>query len=135
MDAKLVRSKTKYDEIRMLHSDTIALVTLEKPRYMRRFYFVQRRIESCTDVGTLPAPRDVALKQLIMEKLDDLYSREAAIKSALRYRAGKLALMRSIYGQRDDPPTPHDDTSDDDADMQPADTSHTDSSASGHVGA
>ena len=135
MDAKLVRTKTKYDEVRMLHSDTMAEVAIEKPRYMRRFYFVHRRIESSTDAGILPTPRDLALKKLIISKLDELYSREAAIKSALRYRSGKLALMRSISGQRDDPPTPHDDASDSDDGMQRDDKSNSDSRASGHVSA
>ena len=122
----------------MLHSDTMSEVAILKPRYMRRFYFVQRRIESYTDAGILPTPRDLAFKQLIISKLDELYSREAAIKSALRYRSGKLALMRSIYGYKDDPPTPYDGTSDSDADMQglePDDKSQSDSRASGHVSA
>ena len=72
---------------------------------------------------------------MIMEKLDDLYSREAAIKSALPYRAGKLALMRSIYGHLADPPTPHGDNSDSDSKMHLGDDSDSDSRASGHVGA
>lgn len=105
----------------MLHTDTMAMVAIKKPRYTRRVYCVQRRLDMCTDAGTLPNARDVALKRLIIVELDELHSCEIAIKSASRYREGQLALMNAVYGHPATEPKERDTPSESDSNSSSCD--------------